>query len=451
MARLNNVGSEQRLTSYLDRIGNLLGHAKRRACFAAYATGLMGNSERKSVEPIAAAQCPDPQKIDAAHQRLLHFVGQSEWQDAPIRQFAARHALEEMMARESVEAWIFDDTGFLKQGKHSVGVQRQYTGSAGKITNCQVGASLTLATRTMQLPVDFELYLPQSWTEDIERRRKAKVPDSIEFRTKPQLALEMAERALAAKLPKGIVLADAAYGNNGDFRVGLRKLGLSYAVDIEGNTKMRVISKNGRPGRAKSAHEVGLALGVGRYRRVTWREGSKKTLGSNFASCRVVIEKDAKKLGRREEIWLLIEWPDDEPAPTKFTLLSLPKKTSTVQMVRVSRQRWRTERVYEDMKGELGLDHFEGRGYPGWHHHVTVALTCYAFVAAEHARAFPPSAGRPRRDSSQRRAARASLQRLAHHRPARCGTRHRSVVAALPDMPTPERSAAPNAAALVTQ
>jgi SRSO17 transposase len=401
---------QDRLSSFLGNIGDLLGHPKRRAGFAAYATGLMSNAERKSTEPLASLHCPNPDKVDAAHQRLLHFVGQAEWKDTPIREFAAQYALAEMTKREAVESWIVDDTGFLKQGKHSVGVQRQYTGSAGKVTNCQIGVSLTVATHTMQVPVDFELYLPLVWTEAPDRRKEAKIPDNVEFRTKPQLALAMAERAVASGVPKGLVLGDTAYGNNSDFRVGLRKLGLHYGVGIEGTTNVRVIDKKGRSGKQRSVRDVGKSLGIRRYHKVSWREGSKETLWSWFASCRVVIDKDAKKLGKREEMWLLFEWPRDECEPTKYTLLTLPKKTSTVSLVRKSRQRWRTERVYEDMKGELGLDHFEGRRFVGWHHHVTVALTCYAFTAAEHARSFPPSPRRPGQDRPQRAEAGAPLR-----------------------------------------
>jgi SRSO17 transposase len=445
------AGAQKRLSSYLERVGDLLGNPKRRAGFAAYAVGLLSQSERKSVEPIAALLCPDPKKVDAAHQRLLHFVGQSKWQDAPVRQYAAGYGLEEMTKREPVETWIFDDTGFLKQGKHSVGVQRQYTGSAGKITNCQIGVSLTAATSTMQLPVDFELYLPRSWTDDPERRHEAKIPKNIDFRTKPALALAMAKRAVAAGLPPGLVLADAAYGNNGNFRVGLRQLGLPYAVDIEGSTKVCVGGARGKAGRGISARELALSLGIRAYRRVSWREGSKRELWSWFACRRVFIPRDAKRLGKRENVWLLVEWPPEEDAPTKFTLLTLPKSTRIRSLVRVSRQRWRTERVYEDLKGELGLDHFEGRSFAGWHHHVTVALSCYAFAAAEQARAFPPSARRPRRRRPNAGAARASLRRFPDHRASRGHTRHRLLVSALPNLPAHATKAPLRSAAVVTQ
>ncbi len=167
-----------------------------------YAMGLLGDGERKSVEPIAARACPDPARIDAVHQRLLHFTN-ANWSDAEVRRVAADHALAAMTEREPVVAWILDDTGFLKQGKHSVGVQRQYTGSAGKITNCQIGVSLAVATETEHLPIDFELYLPESWLDDPNRRSEARIPDSVRFKTKPELALDMVRRALDHGVPPG--------------------------------------------------------------------------------------------------------------------------------------------------------------------------------------------------------------------------------------------------------
>ncbi|WP_395854274.1 IS701 family transposase [Cystobacter fuscus] len=192
--------------------------------------GLLGDGERKSIEPIAARACPDPKKTDAMHQRLLHFAVDSRWSDREVRREAARYALDAMTQREPVEAWIVDDTGFLKQGKHSVGVQRQYTGSAGKITNCQIGVSLSVATRTEHVPLDFELYLPESWANDTARRQEARIPEDIPFKTKPQLAVQMIGRAVTDGVPKGVVLADSAYGSSGEFRAQVRSLGLHYAV-----------------------------------------------------------------------------------------------------------------------------------------------------------------------------------------------------------------------------
>lgn len=199
MGTFMDAGGVQRLEEYFRRIGDILGEESRRSSFAVYAMGLLGDGERKSVEPIAARACPDPCKTDAMHQRLLHFAVDSRWSDREVRREAARYALSAMTRREPVEAWIVDDTGFLKQGKHSVGVQRQYTGSAGKITNCQIGVSLSIATRTEHVPIDFELYLPESWTNDSARRQEARIPEDVTFKTKPQLAVQMIGRAVGGR------------------------------------------------------------------------------------------------------------------------------------------------------------------------------------------------------------------------------------------------------------
>jgi len=408
---------QQRAQDYVSLIGNVLANKKRRECFAVYAFGLIGDGERKSVEPIAARACGDPQDADPAHQRLLHFVGESAWSDREVRRTAAQYAIAPMVKRQPVEAWIVDDTGFLKQGKHSVGVQRQYTGSAGKITNCQLGVSLGVATRTEHLPVDFELYLPHCWTDDPIRRREGQIPDHIGFRTKPQLAMAMIRRAIADGLPRGVVLADVAYGNSSRFRADLRAQNLDYAVGVEGSTKVwPVRGPKKRRGKAISVGELAMAMGIRSYRKVTWRQGSKEPLWSWFAACRVVVcHADGTPPARRREEWLLIEWLPDESAPTKFTLSTLPRKTPMRRLVRLVKERWRTERMYEDLKGELGLDHFEGRRFRGWHHHVSVALCCYAFLVAEQVRRFPPSTRRSQRNHAQRRAARAAFRGLIHH------------------------------------
>jgi SRSO17 transposase len=413
-----NAAAEARLASYFDHIGAVLGNKKRRESFAVYAVGLLGDAERKSVEPLAARACPDPSRANPEHQKLLHFVAESEWSDHAVRRAAAQYGLAAIGQHEAVTAWIIDDTGFLKQGTHSVGVQRQYTGSAGKVTNCQIGVSLTLATPSTHLPIDFELYLPESWANNASKRRAAGVPKDVEFRTKPELALTMLRRALLDGMPRGVLLADAAYGNSSAFRAALRAEGIDYAVGIESTTKVWPIGV--RRGQPKSVRELALAVGIRRYRKVTWREGTRKPLWSWFAACRVVpCHDDGTAIDEREELWLLIEWPPGEGEPTKYTLSTLPKRTSLRALARMTKERWRTERVYEDLKGELGLDHFEGRRFRGWHHHVSVALCCYAFIAAEQARSFPPSPARAGGAGTNRGASRAPLRRLVHHDAAR--------------------------------
>jgi SRSO17 transposase len=404
MPALMNAAAERRLSAYLERIGQVLGRDDRRASFAVYAMGILGDGERKSIEPIAARACVDPARADAEHQRLLHFALDSPWSDRGVRREAARYAIDAMETRGTVESWIIDDTGFLKQGSHSVGVQRQYTGSAGKITNCQVATSLTVATRTEQVPIDFDLYLPESWANDAARRREARIPDDVQFATKSELALQLMRRALANNVPRGLVLADQAYGSSRQFRQEIRTMGLHYAVGVDDRTVVMVYDKLGRRrDEIISVRDLAVRIEARHgFRRCTWRQGTKAPLTARFALRRVVPAYDgAHGIENRESLWLLIEWRDDEDEPANYFLCSLPGRMTKKKLVRAVMQRWRTERAYEDLKGELGLDHYEGRRFPGWHHHVSVVLSCYAFVVAERARHFPPSARRSLEDHTQ--------------------------------------------------
>jgi SRSO17 transposase len=391
-----DAAAQHRLEEYLRQTSGLLRDVRKRESFAIYAYGLFGDGERKSVEPIAARACGAPEAMEAMHAKLLHFVSDSKWDDREVRGFAARYAIEAMEKHDPVRAWIVDDTGFLKQGEHSVGVQRQYTGSAGKITNCQIGVSLAAATEDAHIPLDFELYLPRSWAESPERRKAARIPQEVTFKTKNDLALEMIERAACAKIPGDIVLADSAYGDSCDFRNAVRLLGFDFAVGVEATLKVVRLDANNEPeGVPCSALELSQSLLPTHYRRLRWREGSRRSLSSRFAFRRVkTMHPDGITLADREPLWLIVEWEEGKTTPSKLALTTLPRRMSKKEIVRRLKMRWRTERMYEDLKGELGLDHFEGRSFPGWHHHVSVALWCYAFIVAEQARAFPPSAGR---------------------------------------------------------
>lgn len=421
--------AQARLDGYFERIGKQLGLDAQRASFATYALGILSDAERKSVEPLVARAAADPGKTDAAHQRILHFLADSKWDDRAVRLEAVKIALEPVVAREAIEAWIVDDTGFLKQGTHSVGVQRQYTGSAGKITNCQVGVSLVLATRTEQLPVDFELYLPTTWTDDPKRRAEGRIPDEVRFQTKPELALQMIRRAVDAELPRGLVLADAGYGSSADFRRGLRDLRLDYAVAVNAETKVKLLGPDGKVcGNRRSLKGIAQMLEQrGAFKRCTWREGTKNELWANFATHKVQVSPSEAAL-------LLIEWRDREIEPANYFLVSMPPQDSLKQLVRLVMQRWRIERAFEDLKGELGLDHYEGRRWPGWHHHVSVVLCCYAFVVAERARRFPPSAGRPVAHPAQLGEAGAPLPGQLHLCPNCAREGHLEVAPAVPEL-----------------
>jgi SRSO17 transposase len=383
-----DAAAQQRLDEYFSRIGSYLSNKFQRASFAMYGVGILGESPRKSMEPIAAQLCPDPDAVEAVHNRLQHFLVDAPWSDREVRRQAARYAVEVMTQRSRVVAWILDDTGLLKQGTHSVGVQRQYTGSAGKIANCQVAPSLTISTPRAHVPIDMELYLPVSWTDDPQRRKEARIPDELKFRTKPELALLMLRRALEDGLPPGIVLADSAYGDSLAFRTEVAQMGLDYGVGIEGRTLVMALGKKAQRSEPIRAQDLAQNLEPKAFKKITWREGTKKPLRARFAFRRVVIPGDPLE----KPLWLVMEWPDDEEGPTQFYLCTLPGRTQKKALVRLLKERYRTEQVYEELKGELGLDHYEGRRYPGWHHHISAVLSCYAFVVAERERPFPPSA-----------------------------------------------------------
>ena len=397
----------QRLNAYFEGVGRLLGDVRRKASFATYATGLLLDGDRKSVEPIAARTFGDPLGTARAQDRVLNFLVDSTWSDASVRRYAAQYGIGALTTLRAIAHWIIDDTGFLKQGTHSVGVQRQYTGSAGKTANCQIGVSLSVATPTEHLPIDFELYLPESWMNDPVRRKEARIPDALQFRTKLELAIVMIDRAIQDGVPKGVVLADSAYGDSSSFRQALRARGLDYAVGVRSATKVwRIDSKQRRRGPAISLCDLALQLSTKKFRRCTWREGTTAKLWSRFARLRVVpFHDDGCDPAHREDVWLLIEWEAGEKEPNKFVFATMPPRTSMKRLVRTVKERYRTERAYQDLKGEFGLDHYEGRRYSGWNHHISCVLVCNAFILGERLRCFPPSAARTRQTRSHRLAA----------------------------------------------
>jgi SRSO17 transposase len=371
-----------RLGEYFDGVGELLDNKNQRRSFAMYALGLLGDGERKSVEPIAARLTGDVDEVRKCQRKMLHFLGGADWQDMPVRRYATNETLGAMREKERIDCSIIDDTGFLKQGKRSPGVQRQYTGSAGKTTNCQIAVSLNVCTRSETLPIDMELYLPQSWIGDRARMKTAGIPLTLAYRPKWRIALDMIESAMRDGVPLGPVLADSAYGDVALFRDRISQLGLAYSLDVKSHTRVRFKNET------LSVLELAKKLGRKTFRPITWREGTRRALRSRFAMQRVSVENSDGKW--RKEEWLLIEWPAREADPDHYVLSTLPDELSMRELVRRTKQRWRIERTYEDCKGELGLDHFEGRSFAGFNHHITVVLCCYAFVVSERLRHFPP-------------------------------------------------------------
>lgn len=402
---------ESRFAGYVEGLVSVIGHADRAAPMRAYCVGLLMPCERKSVEPIAAVTAPG--RVAAQHQSLLHFVGEGGWSDEKVLAKVRAMVLPAMQRHGPIEAWIIDDTSFPKQGRHSVGVARQYCGQLGKEDNCQVAVSLSLANRDASLPVAYRLYLPQEWTQDRDRLRKAGVPEGIGFQTKHAIALEQLRWACAAGLPRGVVLMDGGYGNNSGLRADITALGLAYVTGILSNTTVwppgsgplpaKPWSGRGRPPkllrrdakhRPLSVRALALGLPKRAWRTIEWREGSAEQLSSRFARVRVrVARRDFKRSESRPTEWLLIEWPKGEKEPTRYWLSTLPEDVTLHRLVYRAKLRWRIERDYQELKQEVGLGHFEGRGWRGFHHHATLCIAAYGFLISER-EAIPPSGSR---------------------------------------------------------
>jgi SRSO17 transposase len=373
--------SDERLGDFLDELVSVIGRTSREGPLRDYCTGLLLPSARKSVEPIAAMTAPD--RVSAQHQSLLHFVNQGTWSDAAVLAKVRELVLPAIERRERIVAWVIDDTGFPKHGKHSVGVSHQYCGQSGKQDNCQVAVSLSLANHHTSLPVAYRLYLPRSWADDAARRKKAGVPDEITFKTKNEIARDQVEWACAAGLPRGVVLMDMSYGKDASLRARLTELGLQYAVAVRSDARVMT------DGRQMSAAECAASLPKRAWKTISWREGTAEPLTSRFARVRVRPCGDGCNQDAGEE-WLLIEWSKGNDEPSKFWLSTLPKTIALGDQVDITMMRWRIERDYHDLKQEVGLGHFEGRGWVGFHHHATLCIAAYAFLISER-EAFPPS------------------------------------------------------------
>ena len=414
------IGLRRELAEFLEEFTPAMGRAERRRWAEAYVRGLLLDGDRKSVEPMARRlEAVDREGRDY-EQALQQFVSQSPW-DAR----AVRDRLTEFVARSAAPGGflILDDTGFPKQGTRSVGVARQYSGTLGKVGNCQVAVTLQYADGRDVFALDAELYLPESWAEDADRLRRAGVPEGVGYRPKWRLALAMLERAAAGGVT-GTVLADSAYGSVTEFRDALDAAGRTWCLGVD--SVLKVIGadedlgpvpewkgRGRRPSRpagvragAKSHSARGWAVShPGDFRRVAWREGTKGKLSGRFAAWRV---RPAHRLScgvaPRPACWLLAEWPERADGPTKFFFSNLPEKTSLKALVKTAKGRWWVEHSYAQLKGELGLDHFEGRSWRGWHHHVTLVLLSYAFLVTQRRRGA--KRGAPRSGAALRSAGR---------------------------------------------
>jgi SRSO17 transposase len=359
---------EERFAAYLDAIVAAMPHRRRAAAARAYCTGLLLPGERKSIEPMAARI--EPARVQAAHQSLHHMVAKAEWDDAALLRAVREQVLPAIERHGPVRYWIVDDTGFPKKGQHSVGVARQYCGELGKQENCQVAVSLSVANDQASLPVAYRLYLPEAWAVDPQRRAKAGVPEEIGFETKTAIALGQIRQTLAEGVSVGVVLGDAGYGDETDFRVGVAALDLRYVLGLRSATTVWPpgqaplppapwSGRGPRPTRLRrspehqpvSVKELALSLPNKAWRSVTWREGSQAELTSRFAALRArPAHRDTQRSEPWPEEWLLIEWPEGAEEPTKYWLSNLPPRTALKDLAQVAKARWVIERDYQELK-----------------------------------------------------------------------------------------------------
>lgn len=372
-----------------------------------YVRGLIEQGARKSLEPMVARL-----GVDADYESMQQFLAVSPWDPGLV----VRAVAERVAPQVDVRAWVIDDTGFPKDGKHSPGVKRQYSGTLGKIGNCQIGVSVHAAGSRGTVPLGWALYLPKEWCDDPVRRRKAKIPGEVEFRTKPQLAVDLALQAAGWRIGRAPVLGDAAYGNNTELRDRLHEAGLEYVLsigpettvftpDTEFQAPQRPAGKKGRPSTrvrpdrdAVAVGELVSSLGERRLQTLTFRDGPDgEPLTSRFMFLRVrsahhwqpsrgVWDKGAEAPPREE--WLICEWPEGQGAPTDYWLANLPASTSPTRLARLARLRWVIELDYRQLKGQLGLDHYEGRSWLGWYHHTALVTTAHGFLTLERLHPF---------------------------------------------------------------
>lgn len=394
------VEARERLVGFLGEVAAGLSLARQRENALLYVRGLIEHGGRKSLQPTLFRLEQTP----ARYESMQQFLADSPWDPGLLVRACAERVAPEI----GVVAWVVDDTGIVKDGRHSPGVKRQYSGTLGKIGNCQVAVSVHAVGERGTLPLGWALYLPEEWCADAERRRKAKIPEQVVFQTKPQLAAMLSERASAWELPAAPILADCAYGEDSAFRTRLHTLELEYVLAVSAQTGVygpettfAVPERKGTTGRRRSVArpdrtpESVRALAE-RLPKRAWRTLPCRTtpagedVSSRFAFVRVVAAHPVRgdHQLRREE-WLIIEWPADADAPTDYWLSNLPAEESCERLARLARLRWTIELDYRQLKGELGLDHYEGRSYAGFHHHCALVTCAHAFLTLE--RLCPPA------------------------------------------------------------
>lgn len=394
---------DRKLSKFLDYVTDGMGRPERRRALSCYLAGLLLEGGRKTHIAMAGRLVDNETEIEAMRQRLQQCVSISSWADSEVRRRVAQKLEQEL----GPEVFIVDDTGFPKKGHHSVGVARQYSGTLGRVDNCQIATSLHVASDEASGCIGMQLYLPQEWASDVRRRQRAGVPDDIVFKRKWELAIDLLDDALSWGLPSRLMLADSGYGDSTEFRDALTERGCPYLVGLSaerlvwppGSNPRLPRKKPGQPGRPATRYRDGdqsptpishIAKGM-RYRSYSFTDGQRGTKTARFAFERVhLAEKHTKGRPPSAELWLIAEHrPGNDEY--KFYVSDLPATTPKRELARLVKLRWRVERDYQEMKSQVGLDHFEGRTWRGFHHHATLCATAHAFLALQR-RLFPPEA-----------------------------------------------------------
>jgi SRSO17 transposase len=381
----------RRLTRWVDQFKDCFGHRAQQVSLRQYVDGLLGDSVRKSMSAMLA-RVSEP----TSYQAFQHFITHAPW-DAESLWRRLRAVLPERTG-----ILILDETSFPKSGPHSVGAARQYCGALGKVANCQVAVTAALWTGRRAWPLGALLYLPATWTSDLARRAATRIPAPAVFQEKWRLALTLMRRSRAAGFTLTAVVADAEYGDNSTVRQALHRLGLPYALGISptltvfrGTPTLRIDRTQPRPRNRRegwpdqapvTVRTLSDAALPRAWRRVKWRNGANPPWAADFVALRITPATDWRRRRLAPEIWLLCERGLGPTGRRKHYLVSLPASASLKQLVRLAHQRWAIEQHYQDFKTELGLDHFEGRSYPGWHHHIVISAVTFAFLQTERMR-----------------------------------------------------------------
>lgn len=380
--------SVPRFTSFMTPLVASLGRSERRQAATHYVEGLLIPGQRKSIEPMAA-------RLGVDSQRLQQLVTSSPWSDEALWRAIRQEVIPHL---EPLEAWVVDETGWLKQGQHSVGVSHQYCGAVGKQANCQVSVELVVSDGWVAAPIGGRLYLPQSWAEDRQRREEAGVPEAVRFQTKPELGRELIRQALADGVPPAPVLGDAVYGDSAEFRQGLRELRMEFFLQVSADHKAwthpvaterkrvrHYVAEDTPP--ARSLAEIAAGFPPQQWKACSWRAADGQLRHTRLAWCAVYLQHRLRGGDPElEQAWLVVDWPAGDAEPYHYALAHFHRPPSRTRCLKLSRSRWHIEQYFQRSKDDLGLDHFEGRSWRGFHHHLVLSALAYLFIHLEYVR-----------------------------------------------------------------